>query len=87
MFMIQINQIKIPIEEIRFKKDDYEKESIIREKELTCIKKRVIRQLRISSDDIKELHILKKSLEALLGLFGECKIKFYVRRRKNTQKK
>ena len=62
--MIQINQIKIPIEEFSFTKDDYEKNSIIREKELTCIKKRVSRQLRISPDVIKELHILKKSLDA-----------------------
>lgn len=62
--MLQINQLKISVEEFPQIKEGSEKSSLEMEKEFACIKKKVCRQLRISPDVIKEIHILKKSLDA-----------------------
>lgn len=62
--MLQINQIKIPIEEIASVKDGSVQTSEERKKEVETIQKKVCRQFRIPPETIKELYILKKSLDA-----------------------
>lgn len=55
--MLQINQLKIPAEEVSFVKDDINKE-------LETIKNKISRQLKVSLNEIKSIRILKKSLDA-----------------------
>ena len=62
--MLQINQIKIPIEEIASVKDGSVQTNEERKKEVETIQKKVCRQFRIPPETIKELYILKKSLDA-----------------------
>lgn len=56
--MIQINQIKIPVEEISVKNES------LAEKELEYLKKKVARQLHTDFSAIRQIRILKKSLDA-----------------------
>ncbi len=62
--MLQINQIKIPVEEITSVKDGCVKNKQEIVSELACIKKKICKQFRLSPDNIIELQILKKSLDA-----------------------
>ena len=62
--MLQINQIKIPVEEIAAVKDGSMQTDAERKKEIEVIRKKVCRQLRLATEMIKELYILKKSLDA-----------------------
>ena len=62
--MLQINQLKIPVEEIALIKDGCKKNSLEKTDELLCIKKKICKQYRVSLDSIIELQILKKSLDA-----------------------
>ena len=62
--MLQINQLKIPVEEIALVKNGSNRDSLEISKELEFIRKKICRQFRLSPDSIVELHILKKSLDA-----------------------
>ena len=62
--MLQINQLKIPVEEIAPVKNGSNRDSLEISKELEFIRKKICRQFRLSPDSIVELHILKKSLDA-----------------------
>ena len=62
--MLQINQLKIPVEEIAPVKDGSNRDNLEISKELEIIRGKICRQFRLSPDSIVELHILKKSLDA-----------------------
>ena len=62
--MLQINQLKIPVEEIAPLKDGSVKTALEMQKELDTIRKKVCRQFRIAPETITELQIIKKSLDA-----------------------
>ena len=62
--MLQINQLKIPVEEIPPIKDGGVKGAQEITKEIACIRKKISRQLHISPDTVKEVKILKKSIDA-----------------------
>ena len=62
--MLQINQLKIPVEEIAPLTDGCIKTVSEMQKELNTIQKKVCRQLHIAPETIIELKIAKKSLDA-----------------------
>lgn len=79
--MLQINQLKIPVEEIWLESSSGEEVSLKNEnalkKELAALKKRLVKQLHIPNDGIKDIRILKKSLDArkkphLLYVYSVC---------------
>ena len=61
--MLQINQLKISVEEFSKGNGSADNDKNI-EKEFALLKNKVAKQLHIPVDGIKELHILKKSLDA-----------------------
>lgn len=63
-YMLQINQLKIPVEEIAPLTDGCIKTVSEMQKELNTIQKKVCRQLHIAPETIIELKIAKKSLDA-----------------------
>ena len=62
--MLQINQLKIPVEEISIGEAALDENELLRKKELCALKKRIIKLLRIPNDEVTGLQILKKSLDA-----------------------
>ena len=62
--MLQINQLKIPVEEISIGEAALDENELLRKKELCALKKRIIKLLRIPNDGVTGLQILKKSLDA-----------------------
>lgn len=62
--MLQINQLKIPVEELSGQKMSFEEKDILSKSEHSALKKRIIKQLHIPNDGIKDIRILKKSLDA-----------------------
>ncbi len=63
--MLQINQLKIPVEELACGKTSQEEvKNHFYQKEYVVLKKQVARMLRITEDSIRDIRILKKSLDA-----------------------
>ena len=60
--MLQINQIKLSVEEVPFVKENGTDSEILRKKELELLKKRIYKQFSIQNDVIKEVRILKNKM-------------------------
>lgn len=62
MDMLQINQLKVPLEEFSVAGNLLSEEVQI--KELNILKKRILKLLHITEDSIRDIRILKKSMDA-----------------------